>query len=133
MRKSSELEASSTDSSASNTDFTPDPDSIITSNSDSDDEDPFKKRSEYCSCETEYRGEQDETHCPNCSKIVIKDIDDSGSVDWSVFERNCIITNRLSKSLEDFIAEIEFDFSLKTDLNANVEEEMYFADDENEP
>ena len=65
--------------------------------------------------------------------MVIKDIDDSGSVDWSVFERNCIITNRLSKSLEDFIAEIEFDFSLKTDLNANVEEEMYFADDENEP
>ena len=64
--------------------------------------------------------------------MVICDVEESSSVDWSVFERNCKITNRFSKSLEDFIAEIDIDSSVKTDLNAVVEEETYFADDENE-
>ena len=64
--------------------------------------------------------------------MVICDVEESSSVDWSVFERNCKISNRFSKSLEDFLAEID-DFSMKTDLNAVVEEETYFADDENEP
>ena len=138
MRESNESEINSADSSASSTEFAPNSDSTITSNSDTSidsdgEEDPFKSWYEYCSCETDYRGELDETHCPNCSKMVISDVDESGSVDWSVLERNCKITNRFSKSLEDFLAEIDFDFSVKTDLNAVVEEETYFADDENEP
>ena len=67
MRESSESEINSIDSSASSTEFAPNSDSTITSNSDTSidsdgEEDPFKNWYEYCSCETDHRGELDETH-----------------------------------------------------------------------
>ena len=133
--RDSDSETSSTNNSDSSTEFTPNSDPAITSNSDTsidsnDAEDPFKNWYEYCVCTTDYRGELEETHCPNCLKMVVCDVDESSSVDWSVIERNCKITNRFSKSLEDFFVEIGVDFSEKTDTI--VDEEVYFADDEKE-
>ena len=105
-------------------------------------EDPFKGWNEFCTCPEDYRGELDEPNCPRCARTVVFDFDDTDSVDWSVFERNCTITKNFSRSFlkfynslwraEPFDAESEIDdeYYAVDSTHEEVAVDAYFADDE---
>lgn len=92
---------------------------------------PFVEWSQECKCQTDYRGEEDESNCPRCLKTVTTD-NTSCEMDWSVIERNCTVTK---KSFKQFWNEIKwrFQYSDTIDENRQISAdkiENSFADDE---
>ena len=78
----------------------------------------FLDLSEFCRCQTDYRGDLDEKYCPSCTKLVDEEDDDS-SVDWNMLERHFKITKTHSASVENLLREsslffAEIDPSLKS-------------------
>ena len=107
-----------------------------------EDEDPFKGWNEFCECPEDYRGDLDEPNCPRCARTVAFDFDDTGSIDWSVFERNCTITKGFSKSFLNFynslwrteVSDVESvideEYHVVNDVYEEAAIDAYFADDE---
>ena len=83
-------------------------------------ESSFQNLSEFCRCQTDYRGGLDEKYCPSCTKLVDEEDDDS-SVDWSMLERHFKLTKTYSASVENLLREsslffAEIDPSLKSSV-----------------
>ena len=73
-------------------------------------ESSFQNLSEFCRCQTDYRGDLDEKYCPSCTKLVDEEDDDS-SVDWNMLERHFKITKTHSASVENLLRESSIFFS----------------------
>ena len=73
-------------------------------------EESFLDLSEFCRCQTDYRGDLDEKYCPACTKLVDEEDDDS-SVDWSMLKRHFKMTKTYSASVENLLRESSIFFS----------------------
>ena len=73
-------------------------------------ESSFQNLSEFCRCQTDYRGDLDEKYCPSCTKLVDEEDDDS-SVDWSMLKRHFKMTKTYSASVENLLRESSIFFS----------------------
>ena len=112
VRMVREISSSESDNTSSSTEFSSNSDSEHTTDSyqDKNEKSSSQDWSEYCRCQTDYRGELNEKYCPACTKVVNEDDNDS-SVDWSMIERHFKITKKYSASVENLLRESALFFS----------------------